>query len=84
MVRGSPGTPSWTCCLGSAGCSQGWCHPHGASPGWIVLASDLPAVAAMGTERLQCGHFHSSSKVRALHFIVLNMQVAMVSPDYLI
>lgn len=49
-----------------------------------MLASDLPAVAAMGTERLQCGHFHSSSKVRALHFIVLNMQVAMVSPDYLI
>lgn len=49
-----------------------------------ALALALPGVATPGKERLRCGRSHNSRKLWALLFVVLNMRVATVSPDYLI
>lgn len=97
MGGGSPGTGPWlrqhrsSCsgcaCGGFAGCGHG--HSAGVIltvllPAGTVLVSALPGVATLGIERLWCGRSHNSRKLWALPFFVLNMQVATVSPDYLI
>jgi len=49
------------------------------SPGW-----DGAGIGSPRMERLRCGWSHNSRKLWTLHFFILNMRVATVSPDYLI